>query len=251
MSDRLSLPTESWRPQRQPSAFDPDIKRMAVMAAGVMALLAVGVGGYKLAGRSPRAVPVIEADSRPLRVHPDNPGGMQFAGAEEQFTDGAGSEAEAMAPPPEAPAPQALRAQIKARQAVPDAALPAEAPLPPPSRPAPALPVRPLPAPPAPVAALPAPVAAAPVRPAVPLTGALQVQLAAMDSEAGATAEWQRLAKRVPDLLASRHPAILRAERDGRTFYRLRTGGFADTAQATAFCAAVRAKGGACAIASF
>lgn len=247
MSDPLSLPIESWRPQRHPGGLDPDIKRMALVAAGVAALLAVGVGGYRLAGRSPHAVPVIEADSRPLRVRPDNPGGLQLAGAEEQFMDGAGSAAEAMAPPPEAPAPQALRAQIKARQAAPEAAPPAEAPLPPPSR---AVPL-PVPPPPAPVAALPPPVAAAPVRPAAPPAGGVQVQLAAMDSEAGAVAEWQRLAKRVPDLLASRHPAVLRAERDGRTFYRLRTGGFADVAQATAFCAAVRAKGGACAIASF
>ena len=59
-----------------------------------------------------------------------------------------------------------------------------------------------------------------------------------------AQSEWQRLAKRMPDLLGDRRPAISKVERDGRTVWRLRTGGFADIAQATAFCERVRAKGG-------
>ncbi len=249
MSERLSPPTESWRPQRHAGWAGSQVKQVAVIAAGVVALLAVGVGGYTLGGRGPRAVPVVEADLRPLRVRPDNPGGMQVAGAEEQIMGGDGSAAEAMAPPPENPAPQALRAQIKARQPVPEPAQAAEAPLPIPA-PASPLPIPPA-APPAPMVA--APVAAAPISPAAaPATSPpMQVQLAAMDSAAGASAEWLRLSKRAPDLLASRHPAILQVEHGGRTLYRLRTGGFADLAQATAFCSAMRAKGAACAIASF
>jgi hypothetical protein len=64
-------------------------------------------------------------------------------------------------------------------------------------------------------------------------------------------AEWRLLSHRMPDLLSARHPAVMRAEHDGKPIWRLRTGGFADVAAATAFCQQVRAKGGGCAIASF
>jgi hypothetical protein len=59
------------------------------------------------------------------------------------------------------------------------------------------------------------------------------------------------LAKKFPDLLGGRRPAISHIDRDGKTYYRLRTGGFSDTAQAAAFCQQVREKGAPCSIASF
>ena len=64
--------------------------------------------------------------------------------------------------------------------------------------------------------------------------------------------EWERLAKRMPDLLGQQ-PAggFSKIEHDGKTFWRLRTGGFSDIAQATAFCERVRAKGGGCSVADF
>ena len=72
-----------------------------------------------------------------------------------------------------------------------------------------------------------------------------------MDSEQGAQAEWQRLAKRLPDLLADKHPVVQRAERDGKPVWRVRTGGFTDMADATSFCARLRAKNAPCTIAAF
>lgn len=248
MTERLSMATESWRPQRRGSMFDPQVRRMALLAGGAGVVLALGVGAYALVSHRPHGVPVIEADSRPLRVKPENPGGMQVVGAEEQIMGGSGgSQADAMAPAPEAPQPQVLRAQIQAA-----------------SQPAPVQPVS-LAAPPAPV---PFALSAAPEQrpapgPAVKPTttrvaappavaaGGTEVQLAALDTERAAMDEWQRLSKRMPDLMASRRPAVMKAERDGKTFFRLRTGGFTDTAQATAFCTQVKAKGGGCAIASF
>ena len=252
MVERLSTATESWRPQRRQSMFDPQVKRMALIAGGAAVVLALGVGGYALLANRPHGIPVIEADSRPIRVKPDNPGGMQVVGAEEQILGGAGGSQDSamMAPAPETPEPQVLRAQIQA------ARQPAPAPQPPPA------PVQSASLP----AATPAPTVIAPAQPqpplvaarippphpaAAPVSNGTEVQLAALETEQAAMTEWQKLAKRMPDLMASRHPAVVKAERDGKTFYRLRTGGFADTAQATAFCTQVKAKGGGCAIASF
>ena len=83
--------------------------------------------------------------------------------------------------------------------------------------------------------------------PAVPATaekpGLVFVQLASMTTEAGATAEWQRLQNRMPDLLGSRQPDISKDQQHGRTWWRLRTGGFEQAAQAAEFCGRVRAKG--------
>ncbi len=247
MSERLGAITESWRPQRRTTGFDPQMRRLAAIAGAVLCVAALAVGGYTLMARQPRTIPVIEADSRPVRVRPDNPGGMQVAGADEQIMGGSGTgQTDAMAPAAEAPRLGALRAQIEAaRQPPPDAAPPPAQPValavPPPASATPAAP-EPRPA----VAARGVPAAPAPV-----LGGGTQVQLAAVGSEQAAMAEWQRLAKRAPELLAARQPAVQRAERDGKAVWRLRTGGFADTAQATAFCNQARAKGLGCSIASF
>jgi hypothetical protein len=80
--------------------------------------------------------------------------------------------------------------------------------------------------------------------------GHAAVQLAAVGSEEAALSEWQRLSHRMPDLLSGRQPTVSKTEHGGRTYYRLRTGGFADIAQATAFCEQVRAKGNGCMLTS-
>jgi hypothetical protein len=77
------------------------------------------------------------------------------------------------------------------------------------------------------------------------------VQLGALPSEEAARKEWQQLAKRMPGLINGRQPSFTRIERDGHTFWRLRTAGFADVAQAKGFCDLVRAKGGGCTVADF
>ena len=51
-------------------------------------------------------------------------------------------------------------------------------------------------------------------------------QLGALDTEQGARREWQHLQARMPELLSGRTPTIMSADVHGRTFWRLRTGGF-------------------------
>ena len=277
MSDRVHIPAESWRAtRRQPRALDPQMIRMGVMAAGAVGVMILGVGGYALVAHRSHGIPVVEADPSPIRVRPADPGGMVAEGTDEASMGADGKPAATtVAPPAEVPEPQALRAQIAAAARQPAVPKPALAALPAPV-PAPvaqaALPVAPAvqraslsvptaAVPSAPVSAMPetrpaahaagrapAPAVAAP-EPAV--AGSMQVQLAAVETQEAALAEWQRLAKRMPDLLGPRRPAVVQAQHDGKTIWRLRTGGFSDTAAATAFCTQVRAKGAGCAIASF
>ena len=253
----------SYRVSRARPGMEPNTKRLALIAGGIGGTLLLLVGAYSMSGhRHPAGVPVVEADSRPLRVKPVNPGGLEVYGSDDSILSGAAFGKEAMAPLPEVPAPQVLKAE-EARDAaarlaetqpilaLADAAAP-QATVPqaaatqatepaslvvPTARPTPALP--------APVART-APPVLAPT-----FGGATQVQLAALLTEEAAMSEWQRLAHKMPDLLASRRPAVSRTEREGKTFFRLRTGGFTDVAQATTFCQHVREKGVGCSIASF
>jgi hypothetical protein len=93
-------------------------------------------------------------------------------------------------------------------------------------------------------------VAAMEAHPAVSGRSAM-VQLAALASEDAARDEWQKLSKRMPELLNGRHPVYSRTEHDGHTLWRIRTSGFADAAQARAFCDHMRQKGGSCSVADF
>jgi cell division septation protein DedD len=242
VSDDLSIPSPTYRIPRHRQGMDPVTKRLALIAGGLGATLLVVVGGSSLISQRNAPVPVVQADSRPVRVKPENPGGMQVAGANEDILSG-GAEAKVgkLAPPPEVPAPQEMLT----------------------------------PAPPPPVAAAPAPIAAAgtavapvvaaapkPVaaKPAVapekhpvaaPAANGALVQLAAVHSEEAARSEWDRLSKRVPDLLGAHKPTFSKVDRDGHSLWRVRTGGFSDSAQATSFCERLRAKGLNCSVADF
>jgi Flp pilus assembly protein TadD len=68
-------------------------------------------------------------------------------------------------------------------------------------------------------------------------------QLAALDTEQLARTEWQRLQSRLYGLLDGRAPEIVSADVHGRTFWRLRTGGFRTSTEQSAFCSQVRGLG--------
>ena len=262
-------PATSYRVPRPREGVDPNTKRLAIIAAGIVGVFVVFVGAYSFMGSKRGGVPVVEADARPLRSKPDNAGGMQVAGKDEAILSGKAEGAAALSPPTEAPAPQALKAPAVAAPAqivAPAAVVPTSAApmaiLTTPEKPAATVPaVTPAPRV-APVVALPAvkpalPAAApavaartAPVVAAPPAKGAL-IQLAAVGSEQAAQSEWQRLEKRMPELLGGRKPVISKLERDGKTFWRLRTAGFADANAAKSFCDQVKAKAGNCTVAAF
>ena len=230
------------------------------------------VGGWSLLSTHHQGVPVVQADPGPVRVKPANPGGLQVAGAgNDIFSGGSDTGVDKLAPAPETPDPQALRAPPPPPPKPSPAAV-AAAPAAPPAAPVvartPAAPpvsaaqntshaITPAPQPVIASAPLkrvePAPAAKPAVTPEpnrVGRGGAL-VQLAALSSEEAAKAEWTTLSKRMPDLLAGHQASISKVEHGGHVFWRVRTGGFNDVAQASAFCGRVRAKGASCAVADF
>lgn len=252
MSDDISIPpaatnrpgsvtsshAHSYRARR--TGMDAGTRRLVMVASALGLVLLAGMGMWTFSGHRAVGVPVIEADTRPIRVKPENPGGMVVAGANDQVMGGRGDGADAagdLAPEAERPDPQALRAQrqIAASPARPGAATVAAT-------------AAPTDVPPTVSTATPSPAApASPPRPA-PATGGTMVQLAAVDSEAAAATEWQRLSRKAPELLADRKLAVTRTEKDGTVFWRVRTGGFADIAAAAEFCRKARAKGLGCSI---
>ncbi len=238
MSDDLDIPTPTYRVPRRRRGMDPGTRRLAIIAGGLGGALVLLVGGWSLLGHRSTGIPVIEADSSPLRVKPANPGGMNVAGSNDEILSGDADGATGkLAPGSETPAPQDIKPPVVA------SAPPVPTPAPAPAAPAVVAAKPPL-VPPAHVAAAEHPAHVGGGK------GAL-VQLAALSSEDAAKTEWERLAKKMPDLLSSKQPAVSKIERDGKTFWRLRTGGFSDIAQATAFCEQVRAKGNGCSIAAF
>jgi hypothetical protein len=256
MRDDLDIPmpamgpaAPTYRVPRRNAGMDSNTRQLALIAGGIGGVLVLLIGGWQLAGHHGGGVPVVQADTRPMRVKPDNPGGMQVSGQDDAILGGKTDAKAALAPAPEAPAPQALKAQIVAQPPPPPPPAPAVA------RPAPAPPVVAAvvapPAEPKPAPAPAKPVVAAKAPPPEPVVHGPQVQLAALTTEQGALSEWQRLAHKMPDVLGGRKPAVVKIAHDGKTLWRLRTGGFTDTAQASSFCDRVKAKGAECSVASF
>ena len=76
--------------------------------------------------------------------------------------------------------------------------------------------------------------------------GTRLVQLGAYDSAEVARAEWERIAGRFDSFMDGKQRVVQKAEKAGRTFYRLRAHGFDDVADARRFCSALVAQNAAC-----
>ena len=73
------------------------------------------------------------------------------------------------------------------------------------------------------------------------------VQLAAFRSQEAAESAWTELNRKKPELFGSATKHIQRADLGAKgVFYRLRVGSFADRADASEFCDAVKAAGDNC-----
>jgi hypothetical protein len=230
--ERTGFARPSYRPEPK-GGLDPDLRRMALVAAGIGGALVLAIAGSSLLHRTHHTVPVIEAIAGPVRIKPADPGGMKVMGA-----DDAAPGAEKLAPAAERPQIAALRARVKAAKATKTSAEDTKI--------AAARPPVVVASPPPQKASVVTPVPSEPNAPSV-----TSVQLAAFDSAERAEQDWGRLAEKMPDLLGKRRPEVERADLHGRPVYRLRTGGFANLAQATEFCAKVRAHGADCSVAAF
>jgi hypothetical protein len=263
VSDELSIPRSPVYRVPRRSGPEPLTRRLMLIAGGLTGALVLIITLYSSVGHHSGGVPVIQADQRPVRVKPANPGGMQIPGlsADTGASDGTAA-ADTLAPAPETPNPQALARQAPrpAPTTSPTTATQTAA-SPSPSAPAPGIAAAAPPAPTIaqpPATAKPAQLAAAAMtdrRPAPSAertpAGRAQVQLAAVTTEAAARQEWVRLAHRMPDVVGAHHPVFSKVDHDGHTLWRVRTGDFATEAEANQFCQQVRAKGGGCAVAAF
>lgn len=223
----------------------------------------------------PNSLPVVRADTRPMKIRPDQPGGIDvpFQDKEiynrvgQQSSGGAttqtatGGQAERLLPGPEAVMPRPTPTPPPApRVVVPDApqveptadAVPVMAPprasIPPGGANAPASAPSPAPAPtPTVPAARPAPQAPAPQAAAAAAAGGIRIQLASVRSQADAQREWERLRRQHADVLGNLTASFPTVDLGDRgMFWRIQAGGFANADAAQAACAALRARGAGC-----
>jgi hypothetical protein len=245
-----------YRPAEKPK--QPSMLRGALVAGGIAVAVLAAMSLWSWSAHKRGGVPVVEADNRPVREKPIDQGGMKIDGANEAILSGNTDGKAVVAAAPESPALAALRSGSVV------SATPAPAPAPaapskvqvnmfagngegpllnasPPPVVAPPSAANSLP--PAPASAVAHPAA----KPSVPTgPGAAVVQLAALKSQAAATTEWDRLVKKYPALLGGREPNIVSAAHDGKSFWRLRVGGFADKKGAGEFCNKLKAVGAQC-----
>lgn len=76
--------------------------------------------------------------------------------------------------------------------------------------------------------------------------GTRLVQLGAFDSDAIARTEWDRLFAQFGDYMQGKKRVIQKAQKAGKTFYRLRAHGFVDVADARRFCSQLVAQNADC-----
>lgn len=221
----------------------------------------------------PASIPIVHADSRPMKVRPENPGGLEVPFQNSEIYDrvaqqaaGAGAARtptggpEKLMPGPEAPLPrpEPPPAPVPAIPAAPEIVAPPNAvvvtpprvaSVPPASAPAVASPP---PAPAAPAAAPSAPTAAAkpaatPTQTPASAAGGVRIQLASVRDQASAQREWARVSRQYGEFLGHLTPQFVPADLGDRgIFIRVQAGPFASLEAAKTTCDALRARGAGC-----
>lgn len=215
------------------------LTRWTGMTLSLGLVLGAGVWGWRLMEREAVGVPVIHAAEGPMRIAPEEPGGnlAEHQGlAVSRIAAREGEEplanelhlaprtvelAPSDMPQPRFEAPQIAATDLAVAEALGlDAADLVEVGATPPAR--------------------------REVARNVSLGGDEAVQLGAFPQETLARSAWTALVGKFPDLLEGSEQRIEMVERQGRTFWRLRAGGFSDIADARRVCAALNAGGAEC-----
>ena len=79
-----------------------------------------------------------------------------------------------------------------------------------------------------------------------PAEGRYAVQIAAFQSEQAARTAWSRYQQRFPEVLSGQRLLLQNAEVDGQTYWRVRTGPFADRSAAQSVCDRLKARDQSC-----
>ena len=201
-------------------------------------------------------IPVLKANSEPIKVRPAAPGGMNindmdktvYGRIAEDESAGEGYEnvlprAEKPAVPPQAPAPVAPASVAGVGSDETSAPVAASAPAP---VPAPAPAAKPAPSP-APKAYVPPSASAS----SAPSAGNFRVQLVSLKSRDAAVKAWADALKKNKALLSDYNYEIIEAAIPGKgTYYRLRVKSFATRDDASKFCSALKAGGQDCIVAT-
>jgi cell division septation protein DedD len=238
-----------------PPEDEPPARPRRVLAIGaallVMGLFAGGlwlayVAGLRHAGASASSsdIPLIRADTRPMKVKPLNPGGMAIPDRNMLIYDEGQPAVEHLLPPPEQPmarpsppVPPSIVAAAAGATAAPTPVR--EGPGQTAATPADTAPANPRPTAPAPAVAETAPPGTAPVR----------LQLGSVRSEAAAREEWDRLRRDNPDLLGNLSAIAVRADLgDKGVYFRIETDPVANAARADRICGELRQRHFSCMI---
>jgi hypothetical protein len=280
-----SLSFDARQPVRGASPIPFTLIISILVLAGLAAAIFVFYrSGVRQAGQPPQAVgaPVEGMKAPPpVEAQPQDPAaGLQIYKGDQPYSPG--QKTVHFAPPPETPearpqpgaptvvvtpippaAPAAAAPTLRpsiAAQSLP-APTPAPAPkaaTPPPAKPAPKVeapaPKAEAPAPKAaPAAAAKAPTKPAPAKPehaapapAAKAAGVAAVQIGAFSSQALADKGWNDAAAIAPGAAAGKGKSVEKVPKDGHTLFRTQVTGFASRADASAFCAKLKAAGKAC-----
>jgi hypothetical protein len=226
------LPEDEYSPRRRLPGVLLVIGVMAIFAGGLWFAYHQGAKRSAVtAAAAPGAVPLIRADTDPVKVKPDKVGGMNIPDKDDPLYSmrPGGGNAEHILPPPEAPAPRPVAPPPPAVSAAPAAPVPQAFPAP-------------LSAPPQ-VAAVPKPAAKTPEAAAKPAPAGdgVRLQLASVRTPEAARDEWTRLKRDNDDLLGKLTAVAVRADLGERgIWYRVETAPVGDRAAAAKLCKALK-----------
>jgi hypothetical protein len=215
-------PGEEYAPRRGVPRVIVAVAVMAIFAGGLWFAYHEGAKHAMQNVADPDKIPLIRADTDPVKVKPDKAGGMDIPDKDTPIyaTRPGANRVEKLLPPPEAPAPRPVAPPPPPAAASPPAAQPS---LMSPQQ----------------IAALARP-AAKPAAQAAPGDG-VRIQLASLRTPEAARDEWARLKRGNEDLLGALRAVAVRADLGERgVYYRVEAGPVADKSAAIRLCRALK-----------